>query len=64
MDKGPWSAVQNPEGRWHVASDDFKHDVWLNVNGDFGDVETRKAYCEWLAGQLNRAAVNGRASND
>jgi hypothetical protein len=68
MDKGPWNAVQNPEGIWHVASEDFEHDVWLDVCGDFASTVKRKLYCEWLAAALNRAAktvpplLDGQAS--
>jgi hypothetical protein len=56
MDKGPWKAVQNHEGEWHVASEDFEHDVWLNICGDFASTTKRKAYCEWLATTLNGRA--------
>jgi hypothetical protein len=52
-DKGPWSVQKGSDGRYGVASDDFRHDVWLHVNGDFGDDDQRKQYCEWLAAKLN-----------
>jgi hypothetical protein len=53
VDKGPWKAMQGNDSRWNVYSDDFTHDVSLMVNGDFGNVEDRKRYCEWLAARLN-----------
>ena len=60
MDKGPWHVLIEPEeGRtdWYVGSDDFSHDVWLKVTGDFKDDADRLAYCEWLAGVLNAATA-------
>jgi hypothetical protein len=58
MDKGPWRVVVHYEDWWHayIASDDFSRDVALKVGGDFADTDDRKAYCEWLAGVLNKAA--------
>ena len=55
MDKGPWKVIAPDKGKsdWHVGSDDFAHDVWLAVSGDFEDDAQRKAYCDWLASRLN-----------
>lgn len=55
-DKGPWTVQRGSDGMHGVASDDFQHDVWLDVNGDFGDEETHEDYCHWLARKLNGAA--------
>jgi len=59
MDKGPWVVIGPPlsgRARWVVGSDDFEHDVWLHVSGDFADDDERRAYCEWLAQVLNQAS--------
>jgi hypothetical protein len=52
-DKGPWSAQKGSDGSYGVSSDDFAHDVWLKVMGDFFDDDERQKYCEWLAAKLN-----------
>ena len=41
-----------------MASNDFKHDVTLEVTGDFADVDERRRYCEWLRGTLNKASAD------
>ena len=60
MDAGPWKVHPPVKGcdDWHVASDDFSRDVWLQVSGDFKDDADRLAYCEWLAGVLNAATAS------
>jgi len=37
---------------WYVGSDDLKHDVSLEISGDFGKGEAKK-YAKWLAKVLN-----------
>lgn len=62
MDKGPWVARRLFErtgkdlkkNGWCVASDDFEHDVTLEIHGDFANDQWRKDYAEWLADRLNR----------
>lgn len=55
MDKGPWMAVIDHDGRaFAVDSSDFTHDVRLEVSGDFKDDAQRLEYCKWLARMLNR----------
>lgn len=56
MDRGPWQVIEPDDGKhdWVVGSDDFTHDVWLYVTGDFADDDQRRRYCEWLAQRLNR----------
>lgn len=60
MDKGPWVVLKL--SIWHesycVASDDYKHDVTLEVTGDFADNDERRRYCEWLRDTLNKATAN------
>lgn len=55
VDRGPWKVVQLDDGRLALGSDDFRHDVWLYVNGDFADKQQRLRYAETLVAQLNRA---------
>lgn len=62
MDKGPWKVETwtRTAGKFVIVqSDDFKHDVSLEISGDFGDKDELLAYAEWLAGVLNRASSNG-----
>jgi hypothetical protein len=56
MDKGPWSVASTQGSFARIESDDFRRDVTLIVSGDFADDAERLAYCEWLAGVLNKAA--------
>lgn len=61
MDKGPWKAEVWTRVGGRVAvlqSDDFEHDVALEISGDFEDWEQRMKYAEWLAGVLTRATAN------
>jgi hypothetical protein len=48
-DRGPWKIVNADQ----IGSDDFTHDVWLKVSGDFGGDEPRAAYMQWLCSVLN-----------
>lgn len=52
-DQGPWEA--SDDGRT-LSSDDFTHDVQLQVKGDFYNDEDRAAYAKSLANQLNRGS--------
>lgn len=52
-DKGPWSAGQTSDHRAYVSSDDFKHDVLLRIDGDFGSQAEKMEYAEGIAQQLN-----------
>jgi hypothetical protein len=54
MDRGPWTHLHDRTGSV-IASDDFRHDVVLQVSGDFADEAERLAYCDWLAKTLNEA---------
>ncbi|WP_157657819.1 hypothetical protein [Burkholderia ubonensis] len=42
-----------PDGRVVLQSDDFKHDVALIINGDFGSREDKQAYASALAAWMN-----------
>lgn len=52
-DQGPWEV--SADGRY-ISSDDFTHDVLLEVKGDFYSDEARRAYSTALAGKLNSAS--------
>ena len=47
-DAGPWSLVGHV-----IQSDDFEHDVYLTVNGDFYSTEQKRAYMNALISKLN-----------
>lgn len=57
-DAGPWKVET-----WHcttgrvivLQSDDFHHDVALEITGDFATWEQRMGYAKWLADVLTRA---------
>lgn len=51
-ERGPWEAVSHED--WvGISSDDFMHDVILEVTGDFGGKEERLAYAQEIARRLN-----------
>ena len=59
-DKGLWSLYYSEPHALEVGgeligliSDDFTHDVVLEVTGDFGTEPTHKEYCEALMEKLN-----------
>lgn len=59
-DKGPWIAMlgarQGREGDIPsalITSEDFTHDVWLYVTGDFADLEQAFEYAKGIAQRLN-----------
>lgn len=57
MDRGPWQLFYGapPERKLKgVISDDFEHDVHLEVKGDFTDDAEKLAYCQSLLIVLNR----------
>jgi len=62
VDKGPWRLYGAPDNPIGVISDDFEHDVVLNVSGDFEGIKQKKAYCEWLLIKLNGPAQTVKGS--
>lgn len=54
MDKGPFKVI-NVNGKTIIGSDDFTHDVWLYLTGDFESDEDRQAYADWVARVLTDA---------
>jgi len=61
LDEGPWYVVSDRVSgdAVGVGSDDFKRDVLLRVDGDFGCGVEKTDYCAWLARTLNQ--LGGRA---
>ena len=51
-DRGPWNVID-----WRstvaVMSEDFTHDVILEINGDFANLEQKRKYAEGIAHQMN-----------
>lgn len=56
-DRGPWMVNTWPDGRVVLQSDDFKHDVALIINGDFGSREDKQTYATALAAWMNANLV-------
>lgn len=52
-DKGPWVVNEWSDNRVVLQSDDFEHDVALVVDGDFGSLQEKLAYAEFLAAWMN-----------
>lgn len=52
-DKGPWAVSDWSNGRIAVQSDDFDHDVALEVTGDWAEPGEKRKYAEQLAAVLN-----------
>ncbi|WP_157639773.1 hypothetical protein [Burkholderia ubonensis] len=65
-DRGPWMVNVWPSEKVVLQSDDFKHDVALIVDGDFGSREDKLAYANALAAWMNanlHAAATSAAGN-
>ena len=62
FDRGPFKVGKSKDGWVHIYSDDFKHDVMLKINGDFGDEDRAQEYAEALAEVLNDAVVGEQNS--
>jgi hypothetical protein len=54
-EKGPWVVGSNEKtGEVYLRSDDFHHDVRLQISGDFGFFEVKVEYAQRLANRMNR----------
>lgn len=51
FDKGHWKV--HVDGQVYVCSDDFEHDVWLIVTGDFETPTQKEWYAQCIADKLN-----------
>jgi hypothetical protein len=52
-DRGPWMVNVWPREKVVLQSDDFTHDVALEISGDFGSHEEKLAYAKALADWMN-----------
>ena len=57
-ENGPWRVIEK-NGKVIIASDDFSHDAWLNLSGDFSDTEEKIAYAKEIAKALNDYNFSG-----
>ena len=57
-DRGPWKVFVDNDGTVCLFSDDFTHDVRMEIYGDFGSTENRIAYAEAFADWLNERLLN------
>jgi hypothetical protein len=55
IDRGPWCLSDWGNGRIAIQSDDFTHDVALEISGDFGDPALKRAHAQKIADTLNAA---------
>jgi hypothetical protein len=58
QDRGPWNVWVNTENHPNdkligIQSEDFTHDVMLQVTGDFRDEKQKIEYAEELVRKLN-----------
>lgn len=52
-ENGPWKVDEWDGGRLVLQSQDFHHDAALEVSGDFGSPELKKAYADEICRRLN-----------
>lgn len=51
---GPWRVAVDEAGKEvYVASNDFTHDFWMQVTGDFACLDDKKAYAAEITRRLN-----------
>jgi hypothetical protein len=52
-----WTITKSGDsGRWFICSNDFTHDAWMELTGDFGGDAEAKAFAEDIARRLNATA--------
>jgi len=59
-DRGLWVVQQWAGSKVVLQSDDFKHDVALEINGDFEELEQKREYATALARWMNWMLVFGK----
>jgi hypothetical protein len=66
-DRGPWMVTVWPGQKVVLQSDDFTHDVALEISGDFGSHDEKRAYAkalaDWMNSNLPAASRRAAASN-
>lgn len=63
QESGSWKVDEWPNGKLVLQSDDFTHDVALEISGDFESYEQKREYAEEIARRLNSTnpgATNGK----
>lgn len=58
---GEWSIGETDDNRIYIESDDFTHDVRLYVDGDFRDLDQRRAYVECILTALTADKASDEA---
>lgn len=52
-ENGPWEVNDWGGGRLVLQSQDFHHDAALEISGDFGSLEIKRAYATEICRRLN-----------
>lgn len=52
-ERGPWMVDEWSNGVLVLQSQDFHHDAALEISGDFGSPEIKRAYAEEICRRLN-----------
>ena len=55
VDTGPWYVWTNGNDVF-VMSEDFTHDVTLDIRGDFTDIDAKRRYAHFICEALNEKA--------
>ena len=53
QENGPWVVDEWSNGRLVLQSQDFHHDAALEISGDFGTPEIKRAYANEICRRLN-----------
>jgi len=53
QENGPWEVNEWKDDRLVLQSDDFTHDVALEISGDFTTPEEKREYAEEISRRLN-----------
>lgn len=56
VDQGPWSVHIDRDNHILVISDDFTHDVTIDIRGDFRNSATKLRYAHFICSALNQKA--------
>lgn len=59
-ERGPWTVDDWRDGRIAIQSQDFTHDVALELSGDFGDPELKRRHAQFICDKLNTSPPEAR----
>lgn len=62
LERGPWVVEERRDGRLALQSQDFRFDAALEISGDFGTPEVKRAYADEICRRLN--AGNPSSASD